>query len=126
MSSFCISNHCRAWLLSESDYRSLRTHAIQCDAKGVRSLPDIEANGIFSSETITLNLDDILNGEIIYISYCCRFIHESFGPQDQQPKKHRVPLYWRVAATAAVFFQRFYLNNSLKSFNPKIMMCVAN
>ena len=64
------------------------------------------------------------------INYFCRLIQLTCGivsfKEDVDsidiPGTLRLPVYWRHVATAIEFFKRFYLNNSLLHFDPRIIM----
>ena len=75
-------------------------------------------------------LSKLINLKEIFLIRYSKLIQTHFGDEsDEERKSHSrrlvgVALYWRVAATAITYFKRFYLNNSLLAFDPRIIMLV--
>jgi hypothetical protein len=104
--------------------RYLANHQIVISPKKVQTLPyEVSVPAILSLEEKSL-----IQEEDIYLIRYCRFIQVYFGETTDEERRNGkkrasgVALYWRVSATAIVFFRRFYLNNSFLAFDPRIMM----
>jgi hypothetical protein len=64
-----------------------------------------------------------LKEEDAILRYFCEWMMDTVGPAN--PVKGTTPLFqksWRLQATAMVYFQRFYLFNSLSVFDPRHVM----
>lgn len=132
MANFSMSTQKRAWLLDADEAFYLRylanlmTNANSKESKltVVHSLPSI----IPKLEPISANEREQLIEEELIMSKYCQQIQNYFGEESVSEKQSRLkrpigaPLNWRVAATASTYFRRFYLNNSLSIFDPRLMM----
>lgn len=103
----------------------LRSRALNQIKAKVQTLPKA------IDEEFELNLGQqkksLLDQEEIFITRYCNDIQTYFGEETKEEKKKGkrligAPCHWRVAATAIVYFRRFYLNNNLKCFDPRIIM----
>lgn len=116
----------------------------------IQSLPELlfqpNETEIFSIHKLSQEQRDKLNNhQIILYQYCWKIL-SYFGEETKLESNQRkitplnnnktnvnkdnksikrdygIPLYWRVSATAIVYFQRFYLCNNLSDFHPQKIM----
>ena len=130
MSSFCVSTQCQEWLMDPEDLIFLRARSLALSKEShnctVRTLPDVLEEELLEFE-VDQSKRSILEQEEVYITKCCHDIQLYFGEETNEERKTGKRLlgascHWRVAATAIVYFRRFFLNNNLSDFDPRVIM----
>jgi hypothetical protein len=130
--SFDESTHNSRWIMSSEDITLLRTKANNRDLSNEKTytLPNSNVslnNNLISGNKrdrdiidITQEEQEILSQEDFILRKFC-FDIQDFGKIDLNNTEKMSRKHWRVSATAISYFQRFYLNNSLLSHDPRLV-----
>ena len=127
MTLFKESTHDTNWVFTGQEFLTLRAAAVErierSDKAKLYSSPK-GRQGYTSPLTYSREGDEGLNSvmkdEALLVRHFSRQIQILLSPSDRT-LSHEYK-YWRVCSTAIVYFQRFYLNNSLAAHDPRIIL----
>lgn len=86
------------------------------NAVGVRTIPSKRR----LEQAIEPEIHQKLEDEEVLLAKYSENIQQLFDPVDSELP--RFTYYWRMSTTAVAFFRRFYLNNSLLQYEPRLAM----
>lgn len=130
MSAFDESSQLLQWTFTTKEISLLRNDAEERYANAedgmkriVYSLPDKSHLNRLEQSLHTLSSDRQLENDELVLLYFCTHIKQGCSINEKPNEKYvKIRRPWRVWCTSAVYFRRFYLNNSLRAHDPRLVM----